>query len=402
MNHATAAALAGFPTPGLITLSPLFAAGVGAAVVCGLLLMVWAYRRRPFILFWALAWALASAALVLVSAADEGSVLSIVRLSLGAAAAVTATSLFLDGIRRFNGEASWRRPATLLLGTLAVFLALAEMVPTMAVFATVFLVMSGFHATAAARSWRIATRQRMWGAAVLATAFILVVGTDAVTAVVAVWSSVDAVAARAVIVINAAAYALIVVGQHLFVLEDMLSELGDSNRELLAAKVELHHAAITDALTQLYNRRLFDEVAIHHLEHHRRFHLPLSLIYVDVDRFKAVNDTLGHTVGDRVLRHVADYIRHQVREADYVFRLGGDEFVVLISCGAEEAEKKVRDLQGGFHATLVEADLPTDLGLSVGIAEVPAGARDLDWALQQADARMYEDKRRRATSALGD
>jgi len=128
----------------------------------------------------------------------------------------------------------------------------------------------------------------------------------------------------------------------------------------------------------------------------------VALIYVDVDRFKAVNDTLGHAVGDRVLRHVADYLRGQVREADYVFRLGGDEFVVLISCGAEEAERKTRELQAGFHATLVEAALPTSLGLSVGIAEVPAGARNLDQAIQQADARMYEDKRRRATSALGE
>ena len=382
-------------------LSPRFGAGVGAAVVCGLLL-VWAYRRRPFILFWALAWTLVSTALALVSVANEGSVLSSVRVSLGAAAAVTATSLFLDGIRRFNADAGWRRPATLFLGTLAVVLALAEMVPAKAVFATVFLVMSGFLSTAAWESWGVATRRRMRGAALMAIAFVVLVATDTVTAVVAAWSSVDAVAARMVIVVNAAAYGLVALGQHLFVFEEALIELGDSDRELRATKAELHQAAITDALTQLYNRRLFDEVAVHHIEHHRRFNLPLSLIYVDVDRFKAVNDTLGHAVGDRVLRHVADYLRGQVREADYVFRLGGDEFVVLISCGAEEAERKTRELQAGFHATLVEAALPTSLGLSVGIAEVPAGARNLDQAIQQADARMYEDKRRRATSALGE
>jgi diguanylate cyclase (GGDEF)-like protein len=401
VNHATAAAIAGLPTSELVTLSPRFAAGVGAAVVCGLLVLVWAYRRRPFILFWALAWGLASAALVLVHAADEGNVLSMVRLSLGAAAAVTAPSLFLDGIRRFGGDASWRRPATLLLGTFIVFFALPEDVPTMAVFAAAFLVMSGFLATAAWQCWGVATRRRMWGATVMAVAFVVVVATDTATAAVVAWSSIDAVAAPTVLAINVAAYALIAFGQHLFVFEDMLIELGESSRDLLVTKAELQLAAITDALTLLYNRRLFDEVAVRHVEHHRRFHLPLSLIYVDVDRFKAINDTQGHAAGDRVLRHVADYIRRQVREADYVFRLGGDEFAVLISCGAEEAEGKARDLQTGFRATLVEAGLPTYLGLSVGIAGVPANARNLDRTLQQADARMYDDKRRRATSALG-
>jgi diguanylate cyclase (GGDEF)-like protein len=130
--------------------------------------------------------------------------------------------------------------------------------------------------------------------------------------------------------------------------------------------------------------------------------LPLSLLYIDVDRFKAINDAQGHAVGDRVLRHVAKYIRHKFREADYVFRIGGDEFVVLISCGADEAGKRVRDLQGGFHATLVEADLPPSLGLSVGLTQVATDANGLEQAMALADERMYADKRRRATSALGE
>ncbi len=176
----------------------------------------------------------------------------------------------------------------------------------------------------------------------------------------------------------------------------MLLELRDSNHELLAARAELHHAAITDPLTGLYNRRLFGEVAVHHLEHHRRFGLPLSLIYIDVDRFKFVNDTLGHDVGDRALAHVGHYIRRQVREADYVFRLGGDEFVVLISCNGEEAMGRARKLQDRFAPTLKEAGLPEVLGLSVGVAEVPKDARELDAAIQEADTKMYEDKRLRS------
>jgi diguanylate cyclase (GGDEF)-like protein len=175
----------------------------------------------------------------------------------------------------------------------------------------------------------------------------------------------------------------------------MLLELRDSNHELLAARAELHHAAITDPLTGLYNRRLFGEVSVHHLEHHRRFGLPLSLIYIDVDRFKYINDTLGHDVGDRALAHVGHYIRRQVREADYVFRLGGDEFVVLISCNGDEAMRRALKLQASFPATLAEAKLPDVLGLSVGVAEVKKDAHDLDRAVQEADAKMYEDKRQR-------
>jgi len=182
----------------------------------------------------------------------------------------------------------------------------------------------------------------------------------------------------------------------------MQRALDESLRKLSAARAELELAAITDALTGLYNRRFFDEVTKHHLEHHRRFHLPLSLLYIDVDRFKAINDTHGHAVGDTVLRHAAEYIRHKFREADYVFRIGGDEFVVLISCGAEEAGKRVRHLQDAFHATLVEADLPLSLGLSVGIVQVAADAGDLEQTIAQADERMYADKRRRTGNALGE
>ena len=400
VNSTAAAAFARLSTSGLVALSPRFAAGILSAAACGTLLLLWAFRRRTFIVSWALGWALASAALLLAPAAHEDGVLSNVSLSLGGAGVVTAVSLFLDGIRRFRGAAMWRRPATFLLGALAVLFALPATVPTLALFTTAVLAIAGF-AVAGWRSWNLAASRRMAGAALMAVGFTVIAATTAGAMFAAVSSSGGGVAARVVLGLLGAALVLLVVGQHLFVFEDMLAELADSSRELSVTKAELHEAAITDALTQLYNRRLFDEVAVHHIEHHRRFNLPLALIYIDVDRFKDVNDTLGHAVGDRVLRHVSDYLRNQVREADYVFRLGGDEFVVLISCGAEEAEKKVLDLQSGFHPTLVAAGLPTALSLSVGLAQVPEGARDLDQTIQQADARMYEDKRRRAVSAPG-
>lgn len=166
-------------------------------------------------------------------------------------------------------------------------------------------------------------------------------------------------------------------------------------RELRAVRAEMGHAAITDPLTGLYNRRLLKQVAGHQIEHHRRFRLPLCVVYIDVDRFKEINDTRGHAVGDRVLRHVAAFVTRYTREADYLFRIGGDEFLVLMSCNGDEGLRRARELQTSFPGTLAQADLPLTLTLSVGVADVSTDVKDIEPAIQEADARMYEDKRRR-------
>jgi diguanylate cyclase (GGDEF)-like protein len=97
---------------------------------------------------------------------------------------------------------------------------------------------------------------------------------------------------------------------------------------------------VTDALTGCRNRRFFDEIIAHELNLHRRYGTPLSLLFVDIDHFKAINDTLGHAAGDKVLREVASYLVRKTRDADYVFRWGGDEFLLLVSCREEEAQRR--------------------------------------------------------------
>jgi diguanylate cyclase (GGDEF)-like protein len=128
------------------------------------------------------------------------------------------------------------------------------------------------------------------------------------------------------------------------------------------------------------------------LQRHARFHLPLSLLFIDVDKFKQINDTLGHEAGDRVLQYVARFLKRYIREADYIFRWGGDEFVVLITCGAEEAARKAAALKSSFDAAPEAVELPPGLGLSVGWAEVPPGTEDLLPLVKEADERMYVDK----------
>ncbi|HYM25906.1 MAG TPA: GGDEF domain-containing protein [Vicinamibacterales bacterium] len=373
------------PSADVITISPRLAASMGATVACGLLLLLWAYRRRVFILLWSAGWALAACVPFLQPA-------------VGGGAAIASAAAFLAGIFRFSGPLAWRRDGTMLVGALAVVTVAAAVLPSQVWLALLALVIGALNAATAWHAGRIGQRHRLAGGYTLSAALAVAAASSLVTASV----DVDASRAgaewlsRAMLLVNGLAYVIVALGQHLFVFEDMLLELRDSNHELMAARAELHHAAITDPLTGLYNRRLFGEVSVHHLEHHRRFGLPLSLIYIDVDRFKYVNDTLGHDVGDRALAHVGHFIRRQVREADYVFRLGGDEFVVLISCNGVEATRRARKLQAALPPTLLDAGLPDALSLSVGVAEVHMDARDLDAAIQEADTRMYEDKRHRS------
>jgi diguanylate cyclase (GGDEF)-like protein len=131
------------------------------------------------------------------------------------------------------------------------------------------------------------------------------------------------------------------------------------------------------------------------LQRHRRYLTPLSIVFIDVDHFKMINDTMGHKTGDRVLREVAAFLLRHIREADYVFRWGGDEFLVLMSCGELEALRRAVDLQAAFAASPQVASLPAGLALSIGCVEVPPDTGDIMPFVQVADERMYEDKKRR-------
>src|SRR5258707_4357424 len=153
-----------------------------------------------------------------------------------------------------------------------------------------------------------------------------------------------------VLVVNAVLYTFGVLGVHMMIFEDMTYELRMTNRRLEAAREELLQAAITDPLTGCHNRRFLEQVMERELQRHRRFQLPMSLLFIDVDRFKSINDTLGHDTGDRVLQYVARFLKRHIREADYIFRWGGDEFLVLITCSGEEARRQAALLKSNYDA----------------------------------------------------
>jgi diguanylate cyclase (GGDEF)-like protein len=156
----------------------------------------------------------------------------------------------------------------------------------------------------------------------------------------------------------------------------------------------LYQLAVTDSLTGCYNRRFFEDVIVHELDRHHRYDMPLSILFVDIDHLKQVNDTRGHGTGDRVLVQVAQFLTQSVRESDYVFRWGGDEFLILTACIGEHANQKARQLKAAFTGATFSDEVPQGMGLSIGCAEFGRDGDDPDVVIRVADQRMYEDKRR--------
>ena len=141
----------------------------------------------------------------------------------------------------------------------------------------------------------------------------------------------------------------------------------------------------------LFNDRLSQAISLA-----KRDSRQFALLYLDLDRFKPVNDTLGHSAGDELLQGVAARIRRQVRESDTVARVGGDEFTVILPDIArpEEAETVAKKIISALAAPfqLGGRRQSVDIGTSIGIALYPADARDADALVTAADAAMYSAK----------
>jgi diguanylate cyclase (GGDEF)-like protein len=157
---------------------------------------------------------------------------------------------------------------------------------------------------------------------------------------------------------------------------------------------QLHSAATTDELTGLYNRRALEERLAAEISRSLRHQLHTSVLLLDLDRFKVVNDTMGHAAGDRLLIQVAGILRQQCRALDVVGRLGGDEFLVILPM-TKPAEAQV--FVGRVQNSLREFEKANpDLGpctLSMGIAESPRHGTTVSSVLAAADNALYKAKR---------
>jgi diguanylate cyclase (GGDEF)-like protein len=157
---------------------------------------------------------------------------------------------------------------------------------------------------------------------------------------------------------------------------------------------QLHSAATTDELTGLYNRRALEERLASEISRSLRHQLHTSVLLLDLDRFKVINDTMGHAAGDRLLIEVARVLRQQCRALDVVGRLGGDEFLVILPMTKpSEAQVFVARVQESLRQL---EQTHRDLGpctLSMGVAESPRHGTAVSSLLAAADTALYKAKR---------
>jgi diguanylate cyclase (GGDEF)-like protein/PAS domain S-box-containing protein len=162
------------------------------------------------------------------------------------------------------------------------------------------------------------------------------------------------------------------------------------------AQEQIAFLAYHDSLTKLPNRALLDEHLALALARARRGGHAVALLYVDLDDFKAVNDSLGHAAGDELLRRIAVRLRGVVRTTDLLARQGGDEFLILLTDLASDPRLSAEAVAKQVEAALLEpfsiADAEFEIGSSIGISIYPHDASDADTLLRHADAAMYEVK----------
>lgn len=165
---------------------------------------------------------------------------------------------------------------------------------------------------------------------------------------------------------------------------------------------ELERLALHDALTGLPNRALFNDRVRQALAQAERQGQPFAVMVLDLDRFKHVNDTLGHQIGDRLLQAVGPRLFRALRKTDTLARLGGDEFAVLLPPvvdGRQAAVTAERLIESLLQPFLIDG-MNLDLGLSIGAALYPEHGTDLDTLIHNADLAMYKAKRRRLGYSL--
>jgi diguanylate cyclase (GGDEF)-like protein len=152
----------------------------------------------------------------------------------------------------------------------------------------------------------------------------------------------------------------------------------------------LEKQAVTDPLTGLFNRMLLGDTLDQAIQQNDRAGVQMTLVALDLDHFKSVNDQLGHAGGDKVLRGVGDFLRQRMRRADKVFRIGGEEFLILLfDTGAEEGRRVADEICSGFSSLPLLPDRPVTV--SIGVATLRKGEDGEEW-MKRCDQKLYQAK----------
>ena len=168
------------------------------------------------------------------------------------------------------------------------------------------------------------------------------------------------------------------------------------------AEERIRHMALHDSLTGLPNRQLFRDRFLHDMNHAKRYGDMVGLLYIDLDRFKRINDLHGHDAGDKALCETAARLLSCVREPDTVARIGGDEFVVTLSelSAPENAGFVAGRIISALAKPMVIDGDEHGVGASIGVSVYPTDSDNLDELLRMADKAMYEVKRRSGSGVL--
>lgn len=374
-----------------MTIHPRLISAYAALLAAAMLSLLYLYRGRAFVVYWIGSWLLVAAALGIVARTYADPTLRNVLTGLALLFTFFAAGLMRLSVESFpEHSVRWDGRRLMVMSTAALWFLVAPFVVPLST-----IVFSGTMATAALIAWsgagylQLARRLRATGALVIGIGLSIIGASHLIATVMSLFVDIGTGGRLSALTVITTLF--VALGMHILVFEDMIDELRITNRQLEGANEEVRRLAITDALTGCHNRRFFDEVERRELERRRRYGTPLSVVFIDVNHFKRLNDSLGHDRGDAVLWMIGNLLKGQVRQSDYAIRWGGDEFLLLLSCTEDEARTKASNLKAAFEQERVEAALPPYLGLSVGVATVSPD-EGLRAAIREADAQMYDDK----------
>ncbi len=372
-------------------MDPRTLGGIATLLVAALLCLLYVYRRRTYIICWVAGWLVTACSMLLAARGFASEKAANAAYGVSQFLAIVGALGLVVAADAYRARPRVVRSYAMVLLPVFMWFALAPLVlHRAAAFGPGHLLIAGALAAAGIGHLRVLRQTRLLGALVVGATLLAIAGSH-------LWVLVGNHANQEVTrltYIDVGLYLVAALGMQLMAFEDMTYELRVTNTRLAAAQDELRQMVTTDALTGCRNRRYFDQVINREVQRHRRYRLPLSLVFIDIDRFKTINDTLGHDEGDRVLQRVAMFLLRNVREVDYVFRWGGDEFLILMSCREAEAIRRSAALQEAFSTSPDADGLPAGVGLSVGCAEVGPRDDDILALIRTADERMYLNKKR--------
>jgi diguanylate cyclase (GGDEF)-like protein len=176
--------------------------------------------------------------------------------------------------------------------------------------------------------------------------------------------------------------------------EQLAEEIAQQTQQLREQQQQLMYLAEHDELTRLFNRRAFESHVEVALMRASRAQTKAALLFIDVNRFKEVNDTYGHGVGDELLKVVSQRLKLAVRRSDLVGRLGGDEFIVWLDLLADKQalQEVIERIIQEMRAPMVTNGAELELSLSIGVSCFPTDGLELQQLMNQADSAMYHAK----------